>query len=192
MIKKHIIVTIIALISAIIFLIATFGASMVYINNKNASLMQQNSTDQANSASEETEEPKEKITISLIPTKDTTATKYGDMLGLKVGVKNVSSKTVSYSFNDGCNEPVIHIDGKDIYPVKLCTQALTSVKIEPGKTITTDYNYKLIKDDKALTSITPPYTDGDGQLRINLGAHTLTAKWQDIESESTTLVVTEK
>lgn len=192
MIKKHIIVTIIALVSAVILLIATFGASMLYVNNQNARLTQQNTTDQTNSTSEKTEEPKEKITINLIPTKDTTATKYGDSLTLKVDVKNVSSKTVSYDFNDGCNEPAIYIDGKDIYPVKLCTQALTNVKIEPGKTVTTEYNYKLIKDDKALASIAPPYTDGDGQLRINLGTHTLTAKWQDIESDETTLVVTDK
>lgn len=190
MIKKHIVTTLIGLTAAILILVGTFVLSLMYVNSKYARPSQQAETASSGEQTESIESAKEKVTLQLTILEPNGPAKYGDTVRLNAIVKNASSQKLTYDFNSGCVKPELYFNETHISPSMLCTQALTTVTLKPNEAITTEYTYKLIKNDNA-SSLTPPYTDGDDQLRIEPGTYSITAKWQGMTSPHTTLILSQ-
>lgn len=190
MTKKNILVTLFAIVSTVMFFFIVLGALKIYMPAANDGASDEKTATETSTVSIDSQD---KISIQLAVTKPNPnkALTYGDKLSLTTRVKNISPKEVSYEFSSGCTGPDIYLNGSNIDPIRLCTQAFTTVTIQPQETIATDYSYTLIKDDGASAYLDMPYTDGDDQLHIEPGSYNTTTKWQDIESAPIRFIVAE-
>lgn len=186
--KNSILISLFAIVTTVMFFFIVLGALKIYlpvVDSSDASNVVLTDTSIAGKGMQD------KITVQVAVYKPTETLAYGDTIELRAFVKNITSKKVSYGFSSGCNAPDIYFNGKNIQPVKGCTQAFTTVDIPPQQTETSDYEYALAKDDGEDSYLGEPYVDDDGKLRLNPGTYSITAKWQDVESEAVKVTITE-
>lgn len=131
------------------------------------------------------------LTVQLVNAMPNRSVGYGEEMTLQVHTKNNSAEDMSYEFSSGCTYPDLYFDGKNIDSGKLCTMAFTSVDIGAQATRTSDLSYLLVGKDSTEQDRTLPYVDDDGQLRIEPGTYSVTAKWQDVESEPLQVTIAE-